>query len=211
MDIVKIDSLPREITLMIITKSTPISRFVCKNVNKKWYKIIREEYKKNSDKYIYTLWPAFIYFNAAAYKGFINILKWLKNERQVTSHTLKIIIEQNQLESLKYLNELENINNQRPLDLNIEKHNFETIKWLHNNNFKWIQSDYNCCIINDCFEILQFLIINKRPQDNINFMSLSILCETQGRPEIDEWLKPYIKQENTIYYQTIKMMPNLEF
>ncbi len=193
------DSLPREILLMIIMKSTTLSRFVCKNVARKWYKIMREHYKKNSDKYLHTLWPAFVYFNEAACKGFINILKWLKNERWLCNDVIRSIIEQNQLESLKYLYELGDIDNQTSTYLDIKKHNFETIKWLHNINFKWIQSIYNIAIKNNCVEILQFLIINKRPQDNVNLFTLAAMCVIHDRLEIREWLKPYVKQESKLY------------
>ncbi len=165
MDIVKIDSLPREIILMIIMKNTSISQFVCKNVNKKWNRIIHEHCKKYNYHYLMCANVAFVYFNEAARGGFISILKWLKNERRVTNHVLDTIAEENQLESLKYLNELGDINNQE-LTFTVKAHHFELIKWVHTNtNIRWSHLVYASAA--KCVEILKYLYIKQRSFDNI--------------------------------------------
>ncbi len=213
MDIVKIDSLPREIILLIMVKSDVLGAFVCKCVSQKWYKIMWESLKrygyisinKTTDMSTDMSTPS-IRFYEAALNSYTNIMKWLKEERQINNNIIEDLADKNQLKSLKYLYELGDINDE-PLFWGIEIHHFETIKWLHTNNIKWDAAMYSSAIAKNCFEILQFLIINKRPHDNINFMSLTMMCGIFCRPEILEWLKPYTARQ-CYPYPSITMTPN---
>ncbi len=132
-----------------------------------------EHYKKYGDKYRYTqlyiyMWRPYIYFNEAAYRGFINILKWLKNERCTSNEVLNGIIEENQLETLKYLNELGDIKNQ-VISFIVKEHHFELIKWAHTNtNLRCSRLVYTSAADN-CVEILKYLYVNKRKFDNVLF------------------------------------------
>ncbi len=85
MDIVKIDSVPREILSLIICDNGKYMHYICKNVNSKWYRAIHKFCKSQTYQYIMnvveyeSMRPSEACVHAIVH-GYAKTIDWLKDQ-----------------------------------------------------------------------------------------------------------------------------------